>query len=105
MGQKDITEKMLADYNDVFADIVNVLLFDGKQIVREDDLENTKDKSQYKADDNRIHEEERDVTKIVKTGNIRISLVGLEHQTTIDSDEPLRVIAYDGASYKSQLLQ
>ena len=22
MGQKDITEKMLADYNDVFADIV-----------------------------------------------------------------------------------
>ena len=105
MGQKDITEKMLADYNDVFADIVNVLLFDGKQIVQEDDLENTKDKSQYKADDNRIHEEERDVTKIVKTGNIRISLVGLEHQTTIDSDEPLRVIAYDGASYKSQLLQ
>ena len=26
MGQKDITEKILADYNDVFADIVNVLL-------------------------------------------------------------------------------
>ena len=27
MGEKDITEKILADYNDVFADIVNVLLF------------------------------------------------------------------------------
>lgn len=27
MGQKDITEKLLEDYNDVFADIVNVLLF------------------------------------------------------------------------------
>ena len=26
MGQKDITEKVLEDYNDVFADIINGLL-------------------------------------------------------------------------------
>ena len=56
MGQKDITEKMLADYNDVFADIVNVLLFDGKQVIGADSLENVKDKSQYKAA-SQIHEE------------------------------------------------
>ena len=31
MAEKDVTEKLLADYNDVFADIVNVLLFDGKK--------------------------------------------------------------------------
>ncbi|MDD6069335.1 MAG: Rpn family recombination-promoting nuclease/putative transposase, partial [Clostridiales bacterium] len=61
-------------------------------------------KSQYKADDGRIHEEERDVSKIVKNKNIRISLVGLEHQTDIDPDEPLRVIGYDGAAYRSQML-
>ncbi len=30
MGQKDIAEKTLEAYNDVFADIVNVLLFNGK---------------------------------------------------------------------------
>ena len=35
MGEKDTTEKILADYNDVFADIVNVLLFGGKIIVDE----------------------------------------------------------------------
>ena len=29
MGEKDITEKILADYNDVFADIMNELLFAG----------------------------------------------------------------------------
>ena len=29
MGEKDIAEKTLEAYNDVFADIVNVLLFDG----------------------------------------------------------------------------
>ena len=27
MGQKDITEKLLEDYNDVFADIINGLIF------------------------------------------------------------------------------
>lgn len=104
MGEKDITEKMLADYNDVFADIVNVLLFNGKRVVDESSLENTNLKSQYKADDGKIHEEERDVVKIVKNRQIRISIVGLENQTNVDPDEPFRVIAYDGASYKSQLL-
>ena len=27
MGEKDMSEKILEDYNDVFSDIVNVLLF------------------------------------------------------------------------------
>ena len=38
MGEKDITEKTLEAYNDVFADIINVLLFDGKQVVRENEI-------------------------------------------------------------------
>ena len=38
MAEKDITEKQLASYNDVFADIVNVLLFDGERLVKEDEL-------------------------------------------------------------------
>jgi len=33
MGQKDITEKHLEEYNDVFADIVNVLHFNGGLVV------------------------------------------------------------------------
>ena len=48
MGAKDITEKILADFNDVFADIINGVLFDGKQVVSERALENVKDRSQYK---------------------------------------------------------
>ena len=31
MGEKDISEKILFDYNDVFADVVNVLLFEGNK--------------------------------------------------------------------------
>lgn len=31
MAEKDIAEKTLEAYNDVFADIINVLLFNGEQ--------------------------------------------------------------------------
>ena len=35
MGVADVTEKILLSYNDVFADVVNVLLCGGKRIVKE----------------------------------------------------------------------
>lgn len=63
MGAKDITEKILMDYNDVFADIINGVLFDGEQVVSEHDLRNAKDKSQYKFN-NSIHEQERNIQSL-----------------------------------------
>ena len=39
MNNKDKAEKLLEDYNDVFADIVNTLLFDGVNVIKEDSLE------------------------------------------------------------------
>ena len=38
MGQKDITEKLLEDYNDVFADIINGLIFKGEQRILPESL-------------------------------------------------------------------
>ena len=101
MAEKDITEKNLEALNDVFADIVNVLLFKGEQVINEKDLEADTTKSMFKAD-GKIHEQERDVSKFWKNGEIRISILGIENQTAQDSDMPLRVISYDGASYKQQ---
>lgn len=103
MGEKDITEKHLEAYNDVFADIVNVLLFKGKQLMKEKDLEAAEKDSMFKAD-GKIHQQERDVSKFWKNGEVRISILGFENQTIQDTDMPLRVISYDGASYKQQLL-
>lgn len=102
MGAKDITEKILADYNDVFADIINGVLFDGRQIVSENELRSAKDKSQYKFN-NRIHEQERDVTKHWIPHGVCFALYGFEHQTAPDPFAPVRVIGYDGASYRGQL--
>ena len=36
-GEKDIVEKTLEGYNEVFADIVNVLLFKGERIIQPED--------------------------------------------------------------------
>ena len=103
MGQKDIAEKTLEAYNDVFADIVNVLLFNGKNKVSENDLEDAPSESALKID-GKLHSQQRDVAKYWKNCNIRISLYGFENQTAIDKTMPLRVIAYDGNAYKQQLL-
>ena len=102
MGNKDITEKNLEAFNDVFADIVNVLLFKGKHLMKEKDLESATKDSMFKAD-GKIHEQERDVSKFWKNGEVRISILGFENQTVQDYNMPLRVIGYDGASYKMQL--
>ncbi len=47
MGQKDLAEKLLEDYNDVFADIINALLFDGKIVVLPEELHDTKINSSF----------------------------------------------------------
>ena len=49
MKEKDITQKVLEDNNDIFADIVNVLLFDGESEVEENELVNTTFHSKYNA--------------------------------------------------------
>ncbi len=102
--EKDVAEKALEAYDDVFCDIVNVLLFGGKRIVREEELSEATPLSVYKDDGGHLHEQERDISKFWKDGRIRICLYGLENQTDRDPDMPLRVISYDGAGYRAQLL-
>lgn len=103
MAEKDITEKTLIAYNDVFADIINVLLFGGKRIVKENELQDAVARSMYKAD-GKLHEMERDTAKYWKQTSFRIALIGIENQTDTDPDMALRLFAYDGAGYRGQLL-
>lgn len=103
MGEKDMSEKILEDYNDVFSDIVNVLLFQGKELIEPSSLENISVHSQYRAEDDRLHEQERDTAKKWKKYNVQLAIIGIENQTVVEKKMPFRLIGYDGASYKSQL--
>ena len=62
MKSKDITQKMLEGYNDVFADIVNVLLFNGKRVIKENTLFEAGIESRLKFD-GKISSQDRDVAK------------------------------------------
>ena len=56
MAEKDTTEKILEAYNDVFSDIVNVLLFHGEEVLKPEELEDQAPRSYYKAD-GKIHKQ------------------------------------------------
>ena len=102
MGEKDIMEKTLVSIDEVFADIVNGLLFDGAERVKENELEQASEISYYKAE-GRLREQERDTAKYWKQVDLRISMFGIENETEPENDMPLRIIGYDGATYRDQL--
>jgi len=104
MGEKDLSEKILEDYNDVFADIINGLIFKGEQRVLPDDLRSTSVHSQYKADDSVLHELERDISKYWTKSGVEISLYGIENQTKVEKSMPFRVSGYEGMSNRQQVL-
>lgn len=102
MGNKDIAEKMLESYNDVFADIVNGLTFDGEQVIREDELTDATPMGYYKAS-GQVREQTRDIAKRWTTQNVCIALIGLENQTRPDRYMPVRALLYDAVEYHAQL--
>ncbi|WP_405379321.1 Rpn family recombination-promoting nuclease/putative transposase [Phascolarctobacterium sp.] len=103
MSEKDIAEKALVKQNDIFADIANALLFQGEQHIQPEDLVDAPTTYMYDADST-VHEQERDVAKLWKNHDVVLSLIGVENQTNICNDMPLRIIGYDGAAYRTQLL-
>ncbi len=105
MGEKDLTEKQLLELEDVFADIVNVLLFNGKPLILPEELKPAKRDSIYKDKELKIRMQERDIAKLWTQGNVRLAFFGIEDQTKVDYDMPLRIIGYDGAVYRAMLLE
>ena len=105
MGEKDILEKKLLMFNDVFADFVNGIMFDGKDVVKEDELVDLSGWSHYKGDDSKHRFQDRDVVKLWKKEKVVISLIGIENQDIPDKNMVFRVLSYDGASYRTQLVE
>ena len=101
MSEKDKTQKSLEELNDVFADIANVLMFNGEEVIKQDQLHEANPHTNYSAS-GKIREQERDVSKFWNNNMIRLAAIGFENETQEDNDMPLRVMSYDGASYRGQ---
>ena len=105
MGQKDIAEKIFEDYDDVFSDIFNGIVYEGEQVIKPEELSNAMVHSQYTDEKGVLHEAERDVAKYWEKENVRLAVYGIENQSRIDKNLPLRVIGYDGANYKDMYVR
>ena len=98
MAQNTTPKKTLESYNDVFSDIVNVLLFNGKQVLSADELDN---QSLYNPPSILIN---HDITKHWKGMDIRVICIGLKNQAISCSDLPLCAVGDESAAYETQLL-
>lgn len=101
-ARKDKTTKKLEDYADVFADIVNVLLFRDSPI-DPGKLRDAPTESFYKAESGALRGQFRDTMKYLEDAGIIIAEIGLENQSSVDETMPVRVLGYDYASYRRQL--
>ena len=103
MAEKDITEKLLTDIDEVFADIYNSLCFNGENIIKPDDLSSASVTTAFISNDV-TRGLISDVSKIYKNSNLALALLNIENQSTEDRDMPFRIIGYEGAKYNSQLI-
>lgn len=101
-NEKDVLQKALESYDDVFADIVNGLIFRGRQVVQETSLEQARLRSFYDGEEG-VREQERDAGKYWSNVRFRVALMNFENQSDIDPDIPLRIVGYDGSAYRNQL--
>ena len=98
-SKPDQAEKLLEEWNDVFADIINVLVFHGKRYVKEENLMDGPTASQYKTAEGPYNEKNRDICKEDVRNGVCYAIWGLENQTEINEVMPVRCMGYDYATY------
>lgn len=102
MGQKDLAAKQFEGAPEVFADIINALIFEGERVVFPENLQPAPTESLYPAADGALHNQYNDVSKYeIKNGRIAIQYT-LENQTRPDYRILLRKAGYEGAIYRQQ---
>lgn len=103
MGQKDLSEKNLQYYPDVFADILNALLYGGKPMIAAEELQPAPTETLYYSQKGRLRNQFHDVSKFVsRQGNI-LAQYTLENETQASQKMIFRRIGYEGAVYREQL--
>lgn len=103
LGVKDIFEKTLEDYDDVFADIINGFFFNGDKVVDPGGLTDLHPVSHYGRPEKEGKYLERDVFKKWKQNTLGIAMIGIENQSSADKMMPIRNFGYDGSAYRRQM--
>ncbi len=104
-----VTKEFISD-NEVFADVVNFMIFDGQKVVTPDSLvemDSTSVVVPYGTDSSGTPvQKERDVVKNVTCkmfSDMVFAIVGIENQTNINYAMPVRNMLYDALTYTGQI--
>lgn len=104
----DVVVKNYWRNNEQFADFFNAVLFDGKEIIKADELEDI-DTEESSILEHKDYAESigaaRDNVKIRKKStiyNVELVILGMEGQERIHYAMPMRVMGYDYGTYKKQ---
>lgn len=102
MTEKDILEKILLSYADVFADCENALLYGGSQVLRAADLRPAPTESFYRGGGD-IHNQFCDVGAYHMVRRQILAHYIIENETHIRKRQVLRKVSYQGGAYRAQL--
>ena len=102
MGNKDKAEKLFVACPDVFVELINVLVFQGKNVLKEGAMLPGPTESIYEGKDGKQHNQFRDYSMYAMNDGKVYALYNLENQSVVDERMPLRCAGYDGAAYRSQ---
>ena len=102
MGQKDLAAKQFERSPEVFADIINALVYEGEQVTDARNLRPAPTESLYAAKNGVLRNQYNDVSKYeIKEGRIAVQYT-LENQSRPDYRILLRKAGYEGAIYRQQ---
>lgn len=88
-----------------FADFFNTVLFNGKQLIKPDELEDADTESGFIIENKNYASSvsaARDNIKLWKRFGVSLALLGIENQDNIHYGMPVRVMGYDYSAYKKQ---
>ena len=101
----DIVLKEYWRNNEQFADFFNAVLFDGKQMIKPDELCDIDSESSYIEEHRKYTssiEASRDNIKEWKQHGVAFAMYGQEAQEHIHYAMPMRIMGYDYGTYKRQ---
>ena len=105
MAQTDLTEKNLEFYPDVFADLINALLYKGRPILDPATLQPAPTETLYPGSAEHLRNQFQDVSKYEMTDNTIKIQYTIENETKAPRKMILRKAGYEGALYRNQVEQ
>ncbi len=103
MGQTDLSSNSLISHPDVFADIINAIIYDGEQVLDESSLKPYYSNNSAAKGDSRLKGLYRDNCMEDMRNGVRYVIWGIESQYVSDCTTPFKVMGYDYTAYDRQI--